>query len=39
MPFERKLVLSKAFEKSHKKFTGKNQALKTSINKALLKLQ
>ncbi len=39
MAFERKLVLSKAFEKSYQKFTGKNQALKESINKALLKLQ
>jgi len=39
MPVERKLILSKAFEKSYQKFTGKNQLLKTSINKALLKLQ
>ncbi|MDB4903054.1 MAG: hypothetical protein JWQ63_2335 [Mucilaginibacter sp.] len=39
MPFERKLVLSKAFEKSYQKFTSKNQSLKTSIGKALLKLQ
>jgi len=39
MPTERKLVLSKAFEKSYQKFTGKNQALKTSIAKALTKLQ
>jgi mRNA interferase YafQ len=39
MPLERKLVLSKAFEKSYQKFTNKNQTLKTSINKALLKLQ
>ncbi len=39
MPLERKLVLSKTFEKSYQKFTGKNQALKTSISKALLKLQ
>ena len=39
MPLERKLVLSKAFEKSYQKFTGKNQALKTAIGKALHKLQ
>jgi mRNA interferase YafQ len=39
MPLERKLVLSKAFEKSYQKFTNKNQALKTSIGKTLLKLQ
>ncbi|RZA02883.1 MAG: type II toxin-antitoxin system mRNA interferase toxin, RelE/StbE family [Sphingobacteriaceae bacterium] len=39
MPSDRKLVLSKAFEKSYQKFTSKNQALKTSISKALLKLQ
>jgi mRNA interferase YafQ len=38
MPSVRKLVLSKAFEKSYQKFTSKNQALKTSIGKALLKL-
>lgn len=31
--------MSKAFEKSYQKFTGKNQALKNSINKALIKLQ
>ena len=36
---ERKLVSSKAFEKSYQKFTGKNQLLKTSIAKALTKLQ
>ena len=36
---ERKLVSSKAFEKSYKKFTGKNSALKNSIGKALQKLQ
>ena len=35
----RKLVLSKAFEKSYKKFTGKNQLLIASINKALLRLE
>jgi len=39
MPPERKLVLSGAFEKSYQKFAGKNQLLKTSINKTLLKLQ
>jgi mRNA interferase YafQ len=39
MPLERKLVLSKAFEKSYQKFTSKNQALKASIAKALLKLE
>jgi mRNA-degrading endonuclease YafQ of YafQ-DinJ toxin-antitoxin module len=39
MPFERKLVLSKAFEKSYQKFTSKNQSLKASIGKTLVKLQ
>lgn len=39
MSLQRKLVLSKAFEKSYKKFTGKNQLLKTSISKALIKLE
>jgi mRNA interferase YafQ len=39
MPLERNLVLSKAFEKSYQKFAKKNQDLRTSINKALLKLQ
>ncbi len=39
MPIERKLVLSKAFEKSFQKFTNKNQTLKNSISKALFKLQ
>ncbi len=39
MPQQRKLVLSKAFEKSYKKFTGKNADLKASIAKALLKLE
>jgi mRNA interferase YafQ len=39
MPLNRRLVLSKPFEKSYQKFTKKNQALKASINKALLKLQ
>jgi len=36
---ERKLVSSKAFEKSYQKFTGKNSVLKNSIGKALQKLQ
>ena len=39
MPPQRKLVLSKAFEKSYKKFTSNNQALKISIAKALHKIQ
>jgi mRNA-degrading endonuclease YafQ of YafQ-DinJ toxin-antitoxin module len=39
MPAARELVLSKAFEKSYRKFTGKNQSLITSIGKALLKLE
>jgi hypothetical protein len=39
MPLERKLILSKAFEKAYKKFTGKNPPLKISIGKALHKLQ
>ena len=39
MPVKRKLVLSKAFEKAYQKFTGKNQALKSSITKALYKLE
>jgi mRNA interferase YafQ len=39
MPSERKLVLSKAFEKSYQKFTSKNNALKITIAKALLKLE
>jgi hypothetical protein len=30
MPLERKLVLSKAFEKSYQKFTSKNHLLKAS---------
>ena len=38
MPPQRKLVLSKAFEKSYKKFTS-NQVLKISIAKALHKIQ
>jgi mRNA interferase YafQ len=39
MPLERKLISSKTFKKSYQKFTGKNQFLKISISKALLKLQ
>ena len=39
MPAERTLVLSKTFERSYQKFTGKKSALKISIAKALLKLQ
>lgn len=39
MPVKRKLVLSKAFEKSYQKFTTKNHLLKTSIAKALVKLE
>ncbi len=39
MPVGRKLVLTKGFEKSYQKFTGKNHTLKTSISKALFKLQ
>jgi len=39
MPLERKLVLSKAFEKSYQKFSEKNPSLKVSISKALFKLQ
>jgi mRNA-degrading endonuclease YafQ of YafQ-DinJ toxin-antitoxin module len=39
MSLERRLVLSKAFEKSYQKFTRKNSSLKTSIISALLKLQ
>ncbi|TSJ43103.1 type II toxin-antitoxin system mRNA interferase toxin, RelE/StbE family [Mucilaginibacter corticis] len=39
MPSERKLVLSKTFEKSYQKFTNKNKSLKASIAKALIKLQ
>ncbi|HEY0899476.1 MAG: type II toxin-antitoxin system YafQ family toxin [Daejeonella sp.] len=36
---ERKLVLSKAFEKSYKKFTNNNNTLKAAIFKTLDKLQ
>lgn len=39
MPLKRKLVLSKAFEKSYQKFTTKNQLLKTPIAKTLVKLE
>ncbi|MBS1528304.1 MAG: type II toxin-antitoxin system YafQ family toxin [Bacteroidetes bacterium] len=39
MPATRKLVLTKAFEKSYRKFTGKNNLLIASIAKALLKLE
>jgi mRNA interferase YafQ len=39
MALERKLVLSKAFERSYQKFTSKNQSLKVSIAKTLLKLE
>lgn len=39
MPETRKLVLTQAFEKSYRKFTGKNQLLIVSIGKALLKLE
>jgi len=39
MPANRKLVLTKAFEKSYRKFTGKNHLLVASISKALLKLE
>ena len=39
MPLAGKLVLSKTFEKSYKKFTGKNQSLKSSIAFALNKLE
>lgn len=35
----RKLVLSKSFEKSHKKFITKRPALKSAIEKALLELE
>ena len=39
MPIARKLVLSKAFEKSYHKFADKNPVLKNAIGKALQKLQ
>ncbi|MBL4678697.1 MAG: type II toxin-antitoxin system YafQ family toxin [Mucilaginibacter sp.] len=35
---QRKLVLSKTFEKSYRKFTSNNQSLKTAIAKALGKM-
>lgn len=39
MPSERQIVLSKVFEKSYRKFTNKNPALKLSISRTLSKLQ
>jgi len=39
MALERKVVLSKAFEKSYQKFTTRNLLLKASISKAILKLK
>jgi mRNA interferase YafQ len=36
---ERKLVLTKAFEKSYQKFTSKNTRLKNAIHKTLSQLQ
>ena len=36
MPLERKLIVSETFKKSYQKFASKNQALKSSIGKALL---
>src|ERR1700753_2179490 len=39
MSQQRELVPTKAFEKSYKKFAGKNQQLKTSIGQSLIKLQ
>jgi mRNA interferase YafQ len=39
MPVERKLVLTKSFEKSLKRFAGKNQSLQNSIRQTLQKLQ
>ncbi|MBB3969995.1 type II toxin-antitoxin system RelE/ParE family toxin [Mucilaginibacter phyllosphaerae] len=36
---QRKLVLSKTFEKSYKKFTSSNQFLKAAIAKAIQKLE
>ena len=38
MPLERKLGLSKPFEKSYQKFTSKSPALKAAIAKTLYKL-
>lgn len=39
MPVVRKLVATKVFEKSFKKYTDKNQSLKAAIADALIKLQ
>lgn len=39
MPLQRKLVITKAFEKSYKKFTSTNASLKQSIAKSLAKLE
>jgi mRNA-degrading endonuclease YafQ of YafQ-DinJ toxin-antitoxin module len=39
MPITRELVSTKTFEKSYRKFTGKNQQLIASIGKALSKLE
>lgn len=39
MPTERKIVISKAFEKSYKKFASKNESLKKAIAQTLQKLQ
>nr|WP_068892544.1 type II toxin-antitoxin system YafQ family toxin [Pedobacter panaciterrae] len=35
----RKMISSKSFEKSYKKFTSRNQSLQVAIAKALLKLE
>ena len=35
----RQLLLSKAFERSYKKFTNNNKALRSSISKAISKLE
>jgi mRNA interferase YafQ len=39
MPIGRKLVTTKVFEKSYKKYTNKNQSLKAAIAGTLIKLQ
>jgi mRNA interferase YafQ len=39
MPVVRKLVPTKIFERSYKKYAGKNQSLKAAIDETLLKLQ
>lgn len=39
MALKRSLILTKAFEKSYKKFTSRNEALKSAIAKAILKLE